>query len=222
MLAKEPSRYKRSVDTLFVDHIVYFLCHDKLYPKLFKEVLDEIYPDGREEARTMLSRLIPIRNPLSHSNPISIHQVERAICYTHDFIEGVKNYYKIKGEDKMWNVPTIIKIKDSLGNVFDKFDDNSTCVVHIPQSMCVGDSYSIEIEVDPTFNKDEYNILWEYKHKEYTELNNKTKFNITFTNADVSKNNYILCTIVQNKDWHKYNSWDFNVLISFSVLPPRR
>lgn len=221
MLKKDISRYPRIVDTLFVDHIIYFFCHDKFYSTLFKEALGEIYPDGREEIRTLLSRLIPIRNALSHSNPISIHQAERAICYTHDFIEGIKSYYKKKGEEKMWNVPSIIKIKDSLGNIFTTFQDNATCVVYVPQTMNVGDSYSLEIEIDPTFNDEDYNITWEYNHKKNIELNNKTKFNITFAISDVAKEYPIICTITQNKEWHKYYLWDFRVLICLTVLPPK-
>ncbi len=218
MQKKDPDRYKRGVDALYIDHIIYFLCHDKFYNSLFKEALDEIYPDGREEVRTMLTRLIPIRNLLSHSNPISMHQVERAICYSHDFIEGLKNYYSKKGKERMWNVPRIIKIKDSFGNVFNNFKDESTCVVHINQLMHVGDSYSLEIEIDPTFSKKDYTIEWKYKNKVIN--NDKENFHIKFSNADVSENNSIDCEIIQNKEWHKYTYHDFRVLIFFTVLPP--
>lgn len=221
MLKKDPSRYPRIVDTLFVDHIIYFLCHNQLYPTLFKEVLDEIYPDGREEARTFLSRLIPIRNPLSHSNPISMHQAEQAICYTHDFIEGVKSYYKKKGEEKMWNVPSIIKIKDSLGNVFENFTSNNDPeVIRIPQNLNCGETYSIEVDVDPSFSSSEYDIVWEFDHFKKDFKNNK-KISITFTPKDVGELFAINCEIISKKEWHKYNLYDFRALICLTVLPPR-
>ena len=35
MLSKEPDRFKRPVDTLFMEHIIYFLCNPKWYKKLF-------------------------------------------------------------------------------------------------------------------------------------------------------------------------------------------
>lgn len=219
MLKKNPERFNRAVDTLFVDHIIYFLCHDKLYPTLFKDALDESYPDGKKEVRTMLSRLIPIRNPLSHSNPISMHQAEQAICYTHDFIEGLKIYYKKKGKEKVWNVPKIIKVKDSLGNVFTNFKDESVCVITIPQVMNIGDFYSIEIEIDPSFRKDDYKIVWD--NNNIKDTSNKTKFDITFTSRDVSESKTIQCYLVQNKNWHKYTYYDFRILIIITVLPPR-
>ena len=80
MMAREPDRFKRPVDTLFIDQIIYFLCNQAWYSALFKPALDYAYPQGCAEAREFLSRLVPIRNPLSHSNPISIRQVEQAIC----------------------------------------------------------------------------------------------------------------------------------------------
>ena len=221
MKAKEPQRYNRDVDTLFIDHIIYLLCHDKLYKSLFKEALDGVYPDGKEEVRTILTRLVPIRNNLSHSNPISMHQVERAICYSHDFIEGLKAYYKSKGKEKMWNVPNIIRIKDSLGNVFDKFKDKAICVVNVDQPMNVGDSYSLEIEVDPSFDKRDYRVVWQYGNQRLSNITNKHQFCITFTNGDVGESNCLICKIIQNKDWHKYRLWDFCVYIYFSVLPPK-
>ena len=142
------------MDTLFIDDIIYILCHSTLYKSLFKEALDEIYPDGCSEVRTILSRLVPIRNSLSHSNPISIHQVERVLCYTHDFIEGLKIYYTKKGKEKMWNVPSIIKVKDSLGNVFENLNnDKHTIVLEVNQQLYCGDSYSVEVEIDPSFSK---------------------------------------------------------------------
>ena len=221
MLKKDPSRYPRIVDTLFVDHIIYFLCHNQLYPTLFKEVLDEIYPDGREEARTFLSRLIPIRNPLSHSNPISMHQAEQAICYTHDFIEGVKSYYKKQGEEKMWNVPSIIKIKDSLGNVFENFKSNNDPeVILISQNLNCGETYSIEVDVDPSFSSSEYDIVWKFDHFKKDFKNNK-KISITFTPKDVGELFAINCEIISKKEWHKYKLYDFRALICLTVLPPR-
>lgn len=46
MMAKEPDRFKRPVDTLFIDQIIYFLCNPKWYKNLFKESMDYIYPQG--------------------------------------------------------------------------------------------------------------------------------------------------------------------------------
>lgn len=83
----EPQRYLRWVDTLFLDDIRYILCKEMFYQKLFKPALDYIYKQGRKEADFYLQALEPIRNNLSHANPISIRQAEKAVCYSHDFIE---------------------------------------------------------------------------------------------------------------------------------------
>ena len=96
--------------------IIYLLCTDKFYQLMFKDILIHSYPQGNNEAREFLGRLIPIRNKLSHSNPITIREAEKAICYSNDFIDGVKEYYKKEGKDRMYNVPTIIRIIDSLPN----------------------------------------------------------------------------------------------------------
>ena len=131
MMRTHPQRFHRKIDTLFLDEIIYLLCKKDLYKRYFKDFLDTIYPDGIAEARTFLNRIIPIRNCLSHSNPISIRDAERCICYTNDFIEGVKNYYFEKGEDRVFNTPNAIKLSDSLGNEFYLNKDKSYEVFNI-------------------------------------------------------------------------------------------
>lgn len=177
MMRNEPERFSRPVDTLFLDHIIYFLCNKKWYEILFKEALDYAYPQGCEEAREFLSRLIPIRNSLSHSNHISLYQAERAICYSHDFIEGLKQYYKNKGEEKMWNVPRIIRVSDSLGNVYENLIEKRTAGVtqRIPQEMNCGDSYSIDIEIDSAFAQNEYEIFWTSSRRDLDEKYRNSK-----------------------------------------------
>lgn len=221
-IAKEPMRFHRAVDTLFIDQIIYFLCHPIWYKELFKQALDYIYPQGRDEAREFLNRLVPIRNPLSHSNPITMHDVERAICYSHDFIEGLKKYYKDRGEDQVWNVPRIIKVKDSLGNVFENPVDirYGGTNISIEQSQNCGDKYSIEVEIDSSFTESEYNIYWKIPHRNGAEFVNKRRICIAFEHEDVSMGFMINCMIISNKSWHKYGNHDGEVTISMSVLPP--
>ena len=222
MLEKEPERFKRPVDTLFIDHIVYFLCNPKWYDKLFKRALDYIYPQGKEEAREYLTRLIPIRNPLSHSNPISIRQVEQAICYSHDFIDGLKQYYKDVGEEKVWNVPRIIKIKDSFGNVFENPNDSHaiTSVFNVKNSIYCGDTYSLEVEVDSSFEKEEYSVRWRFDAHDTSEFNDKVRFVVKFLPNDVAESTQISCTITSKKEWHKHKTYDNAVIVAFTVLPP--
>lgn len=222
MLKKEPDRFKRPIDTLFIDQIIYFLCNPKWYKKLFKTALDYAYPQGRDEVREFLTRLVSIRNPLSHSNPISVHQVEQAICYSHDFIQGLKQYYKDRGEEQVWNVPRIIRIKDSLGNVFDNSEDGvfGEEIFKVSNEIHCYDTYSVEIEVDSSFDQSEYVIKWNFSNHDTTQFVDCTKFSVTFTPADVAKTTYIWCELTSKKEWHKYRTYDNKVAIAFSVLPP--
>lgn len=222
MLSEQPHRFPCPVDTLFLEQIIYFLCHPKLYSGLFKEALDYIYPQGRDEAREFLSRLIPIRNPLSHSNPISVHQAEQAICYSHDFIEGLKQYYKKKGLEQVWNVPRIIRITDSFGNVFNNPDDKDihNSIFTIPQELHCGDKYSVDIEVDTSFSQSEYDIIWVCAADRLRKFNNATHFFRTLTECDVGELLLIRCRITSHQKWHKYNSYDCEISLHLKVLPP--
>lgn len=221
MIENEPIRFHRAVDTLFIEQIIYFLCHPIWYKDLFKTALDYIYPQGKEEAREFLSRLVPIRNPLSHSNPITMHDAERAICYSHDFVEGLKKYYKDRGEEQVWNVPRIMKITDSFGNVFDNIDDKGHhyTIHNIPQTVRCGDTYTVWIEVDSSFLPNEYDVKWR-TDKDLSENDNKFQLTYQFTTQDVSENMYIRCKIISHKEWHKHQSYDSEIYLHFQVLPP--
>ncbi len=221
MLESEPARFHRAVDTLFVDDIIYFLCNPKWYRDLFKPALDYSFPQGMEEVREYLNRLTPVRNALSHSNPISIRQAEQVICYTHDFIDGLKVYYKKTGEDRMWNIPSIIRATDSLGNTIFPLDGtNKNFYFTIEQPFYVGDKYSIQIEVDPAFSPESYTIHWVVRGFERSEFINKTQFVITFSPKEVGETVLIECQIISNKEWHKHYGYDDELTFFTTVLPP--
>lgn len=131
----------------------------QLYKDVFKVVLDNIYPDGCDEARTYLKRLIPIRNKLSHSNPISIREAERAICYCNDFVDGIKLYFEKKGMGNMFNVPHAIRLNGSLGNEYLLKNDNLPEIVSIKNTngeikkFDVNDNDSLWVTMDPSFGR---------------------------------------------------------------------
>ena len=222
MLKKEPSRFLRPVDTLFFEHTIYFLCHPRLFQELFQDALKSAYPDGINEMRTFLNRLTEIRNALSHANPISVHQAEQAICYSQDFIYSLKEYYKAKGEEEMWNIPRIIRVSDSLGNVYENPTD-----IHIDRSIFTpkqelffGDTYSVSIDVDSSFSPTEYDIIWKNQNHRVVEFDNKRKFIITFKETDVSQSHSISCTLISHESWHKYQYHDCIITLLFPVFPP--
>lgn len=222
MQAKNPAKFSRPVDTLFIDQIIYFLCKKEWYASLFKEALDYTYPQGREEVREFLDRLVPIRNSLSHSNPISMLEVERAICYSHDFIDGLKKYYKAKGEERVWNVPRIIKVADSLGNIFENPIEThgQQSIFTIQTPLYCGEQYSVTVEVDSAFSPSEYDIIWEdNKGKEKNEFKNKRMYSIMFSAKDVAELHMITCKAISHKEWHKYTYYDCKISLHLTVLP---
>src|SRR5690349_8149026 len=70
----EPSRYPREVDALLFDNLVTIICHPQLYGSHFQKALAEAFPEGAEEARTFLNRIVGPRNPVSHANEITHHE----------------------------------------------------------------------------------------------------------------------------------------------------
>lgn len=222
MQTKDPRRFPNIVDTLFFDHIIYFLCNPDFYRDLFKEALGYVYPNGNNEVHVFLDRILPIRNALSHSNPISIRQAEQAICYCHDFIDGLKAYYKAKGMEQVWNVPRIIRVTDSLGNVFDNAKDNNIqqSIFTLEQEFRCGETYSINVDIDTSFLETEYDIIWQNQNSLKQEFNNSKNFIITFDESDVAQTHMIDCIVKSHKPWHKYKYYDCKITMMFTVLPP--
>jgi len=219
LLQNEPQRIIRPVDTLFLDHLSYFFCKQEWYKELYKEALDFNYPGGKDEVRTFLKRLVPIRNALSHSNPISVRQAEQAICYSNDFIDSIKYYYNKRGLEKMWNVPRIIRATDSFGNVFENPDDHKL-FYHIKQPLRCGDTYSLSIEMDTSFLAQDYDIIWKNSDRELSAFKNMKKCTINLSEEDVEELHRFECIVVSHKKWHKHGYCDSKIVLLLEILPP--
>lgn len=120
------ARYPRGVDALLTDDLVTVICNPALYP-LFQNALAYAFPEGREEALTFLLRLIAPRNKLAHANMISLREAEQIVCYAGDVVDSLKRHYGDVGLEDEYNVPTILRVSDSLGNTFERSQMN---VVH--------------------------------------------------------------------------------------------
>lgn len=225
MMRAHPQRFSKKIDTLFLEEIIYLLCRNDLYKNYFKNFLDLIYPDGNSEARTYLKRLIPIRNSLSHSNPISMRDAERCICYTNDFIDGIKQYYQNKGEERVFNAPNAIRLNDSLGNEFSLNKDtffesivlNKAGTSQLYQ-FHIGEKYSAWLTLDPSFSPEQYIFDWHIECGRH--LGNGSRLEIEITEDMVRERCPIYCTIKSNKSWHRYRGYDQQFAIVFQVLPP--
>lgn len=237
MRSNNPGRFPRPIDAMFLGDLTHILCKKSLYDRHFHSALSEMYPQGNEEVRTFLNRIEAIRNKLSHANPISVREAEQVICYCHDFIDGVKRYYKVTGKEKDYNVPTFISASDSLGNLFLPVEGSGPLRQYIDTSKPVrgcdieirlraGDTYSLSIMVDPSFEANQYDIMWmvtsgltgdNYRKK----WENTTKIDIPIVVEMVGSYLEIRCYLTSKKEWHKHNTYDdlfdFNI---YTILPP--
>lgn len=221
---EDPSRYPRLIDATQIDDIIFIICRKDLYNDLFKDALDFAYPDGASEVRTFIERIKNIRNKLYHANSISTHEAEQALCYTHDFIEGLKGYYRKVGKEKEFNVPTIIKFSDSKGNVFYREDSSYTWEKYLQKEIILysGEIYKVSVDVDPTFGIKEYSLKWmvEQSLTPIIQVSSR-ELELKITNKMVGGMLTFRCSIISNKEWHQHNTIDD--MLSFTImkiLPP--
>lgn len=225
MMADEPLRFPTPLDTLFVEDIIYILCKPDFYRDYFSPYLHDMYPEGNNELRTFLERLIPIRNKLSHTNPFSIREAERCVCYSNDFIDCIKEYYRMAGKDKDFNIPTIIKVNDSLGNEYiikdGRAGESLTIIDPATKQKKVfylGDKFSLNLTLDPSFSEDSYNLIWQ--QKEGIEiLDNGKRINVTITNQLIGESAFAMCKLVTKNEWHRFGGYDQQLFVNFKALP---
>lgn len=163
----EKSRYSRPIDACLLKTEIKIVTRPHLFESYFQKYFQLNFKIGREMLLEILNRLIYPRNCLYHSNPISIRALEQIICYSNDIIDSIKHYYKKNNMNEEFNVPKILKITDSFGNsqFREQFNPNNIRSPNISfidpnYYLYPGDKLKIEIEMDPTFNRDEYTIGW--------------------------------------------------------------
>lgn len=225
----EPGRYPRLVDAMLLDDAVNIITNPTLYNRHFSDFLKEAFPEGREEARTFMKRLIDARNPLYHANTISTRKAEQVICYSNDIIDSIKNQYTRKGMDNDYNVPLILKVTDSFGNVYhrahmDVLHDGGVIKNFTADAafyLRVGDVLTLELEIDPSFDERDYSITWgSAKGLPPCDTASK-KLVIQITDKQVAQSFDIQCQILSNKEWHRMSMGADDLLIfNYKVLPP--
>ena len=75
-----PSRFPRLIDAADLGDAIRIVLKHALYRAVFRDALDEAFPDGDAEARTFLNRLEAIRNQLAHGGTCSDRDLERSVC----------------------------------------------------------------------------------------------------------------------------------------------
>lgn len=227
-MRREPGRYPRHIDTALLEDELYIVCHPELYAKFFKPFFSSAYPLGNDEMRFFLKRIAVSRNPLAHSNPISVRQAEQAICYSHDAIDAIRKHFETLRMGKDFNAPTIIKILDSNGSVFNdaQIERNSTGRGGVNLSeddsrwLRVGDTLSVEVEVDHSFSPDDYRIEWVYTN----QVADRTipignRISIEIVDLHVGHEFSIYCKVISNQSWHRCGDVDDCVSLVYKVLP---
>lgn len=224
------NRYPRIVDALLLDEEIEIVCNPVLYKKYFNNAFKASYSGGNNELRTYLQRITPIRNKLFHSNPISMREYEKVICYSHDAIDAIKKYYKEVNIKKEYNVPSILSIKDSLGNII---YENQFLRIKRSRGVCpdslysdnilhVGDKLEIFVDIDESFPKDTYKVKWLHKGTagllDFQEQLGH-KFSLKISEAYIREQFKIECIVISNKQWHRFTSHDDLVVLNYKILP---
>ena len=227
-MSREPDRYKRKIDAVLLDDAIDVLCKPSLY-EFFKPALVGAFPEGRDEARTFLKRLIEPRNRLAHANTISQRQAEQVICYSNDVIDSLRTYYAEIGMQQEYNAPLILKVIDSFGNVFHRSQIFQTNQGGIFKDLSrepgfflrVGDILTVEVEVDPAFAPIEYTISWSTSEIAYKTISNSPKVGINLMPIHVAQSFCVKCVITSKEEWHRMGTQgDDSLNLCYKVLPP--
>lgn len=220
---KYPERFTRWIDATLLEHLIDIICKEKLYKEFFNAYFKYNFPLGREQLRLNLTKLSEIRNRLYHSNPISVRQAEQAICYTNDIIESIKQFYLNTSQQMEFNAPSIISISFSNGTKIYKdamVQASNGLIVRIKNTKFrCGEKIKMEIEVDSTFDANEYIIIWDCINVGTAETN-KTDFELEFSENHVGELFKISVKLISNKNWHRYRTYDDSLSVLLTVLPP--
>lgn len=221
-LSAEPNRYPRPVDAMTLEYLFRVVCHPYFYKELFKDALCDAFPDGAKEASTFLNRINEARNNLSHGNLATVRQIERIICYSNDVIDSLKAYYIRMNQEKDYNAPTIIRVIDSYGNeaIGNQIRRNNTgrgsCHWYETEAF-EGDTLSIEIEIDPSFEDDVYHIEW----VGVLNSNQPTgkRLTVELTSDYICHDYRFYAKVISNKDWHRCGDCDDCVSVCYKIRP---
>lgn len=215
----QPLQYERLIDALLLEHLVDTVCKRDLFTKHFKEALDTAFPDGNSEARTYFSRLVEIRNPLSHANPISFHQASRVFCYTSDIIESIKSHYRDIGMSEKFNAPSFVAFRDSLGHQA-SINKTVASLDYTETELHPGDEIRMEVEVDDVFADENWSIEWCIANIAGGERGKSEAFTIKLKPRHVGTKFTIQLILKSGKQWHRHSNHDARLVVSYTVLPP--
>lgn len=219
-LASDPHRYRRPIDTLQLDHLINVICKTDVFKRFFSTAFRSEFPLGNEHLRSVMSKLVPIRNALSHANPLSIADAERVLCYCSDVISSLARHYAEIGMNQEFNAPLFTRFSDSVGNVEYIQDPHSTLNFRNNNPLQCGQSVRFEAEVDSNFPPDEYQVLWQVANTTGGESGTGTSFELRLLPRHVNQDFQILVSLTSKQEWHRLGNHDARFVLRYKVLPP--
>lgn len=219
-VSAHPDRYTRAIDALQLDHLASVICKADVYKKYFVHAMKYEFPLGSEHLRLVLERLVPIRNALSHANPISLHDAERVLCYCDDIVSSLNQHYEALGMATDFNAPSFVRFTDSQGHT--EYPTSTDIQLNFTEEapLRAGQSIRFEVEVDPHYLPTEYLVKWQVVDIAHGEAAEGVAFHLTLLPKHVSKNFAIFVTIISNKEWHRHGRHDARLVLVYQVLPP--
>jgi hypothetical protein len=145
-----------------------------------------------------------------------------------DITEALKAYYARANMGQQFNVPTVVRISDSLGHVVHLSSSNRGSQGHAMMDysndpsvlLRCGETIALEADVDPTFDPKDYKIRWQVANISGGERMEGRKFVLVLTERHVSTRFCVVCTVTSHELWHKLGSSDDQIDIAYRVLPP--
>ncbi|WP_208935391.1 hypothetical protein [Paracidovorax avenae] len=221
MLKAHPARYQRPIDTLLLEDEGKTIC------KFFSEFHEAFAGTAHnsEAARRLFESIAAVRNPLYHANPITLRQAEKAFCYSADILESVQKFYRKQAMAYLYDAPLIIRMSDSLGNIKHRgagtefHDLNLSYAKDEASYLRVGDAITVEVEVDPAYPAESYEIRWSSTRLATHEYGTGPSFQVTLTERQVSAHFDLQCTVISKNTWHRKGDRDDFMLVAYRVLP---
>jgi hypothetical protein len=158
-----PGKFLRDIDATTFGQLIDIVINPKLFTDRFGTPLAQAYQLRHEEAKHFLIRLREIRDAVSHGRGCSARQLEQAICYSNDLVDSLKIYFGQINMEKAYDVPSIFRFSDSLGNTSYLENDVNEKIVDRRQqgrgNLYPGETLVAEVEVDPSFQVSEYDAF---------------------------------------------------------------
>lgn len=219
-LATQSSKSCRPIDTLLLDHLSAVICKEDAFRNYFAAAMRYGFPTGREHLRLVLRRLVPVRNALSHANPISLHDAERVLCYCSDIITSLTEHYESLGMSREFDAPSFTRYSDSLGRIRHPRETDEQLNFVGDRAFRAGDSIRLEVEVDAHYPPSDYVVKWQVCNLNNAEHCEGTCFTLTLLPRHVSTSFVVMASVVSNKEWHRHGSHDARLVLVYTVLPP--